>query len=260
MTVSLNRISKKTQEALIQMNGLTLSHQAAELRLALTTVRAYRSTLIKAGMLKSRVKRFADFTPDQIDRVRRLASYGYSHSGIAQLTEFSVPQVGRICKEHNIKTGEGYWTLADLEQVMGIPESTVERWRDEEWITPQLTKEVGGRRRSRRSVRQLVTRRDMVDFLTIRAAWPSYQPSNINDPELRQAAEMMRCSARGRWVPLSDVADMAGIYFTRVARRMKNGWLADWEWTTIGRARYLWMPDGSMLPPYIERWKGRKQK
>lgn len=254
MTATLARIPKPTREALIKMCGFSLDHQAAELGLSRYQVKRYRSALIAAGQLEPRKPRVRIFPPEQVAHVRRLASYGYSHVGIAQIVELSETQVKRLCDRHGITTGVGFWSMSDLEQIMGVSRWAVAVWQKQEWITPQPAKDTSNRKR-RSGIYHRITRREMVSFLTIRAAWPSYHPDRINDPELRQTAEMLRRNARGRWVSLREVADMACVEVTCITGRRKNGWLADWEWTGYGRGIYLWMPDGSVLPPYIERPK-----
>lgn len=253
----MRHIAEDVQKALVRMADDPIAKIALRLKLAPTTVKAYRSAMIRAGKLQPR-KRIA--TPDDIARIRRLATQGLSLVGIAERVGISTDQTWRLMRREGITLGGDVWSLTELQRLFGVGRDTVRIWRAREWIAPTLIK--GDE--AKRGIAQRVSRSDLQRFVRERDAWPTYNPALIQDDALRALALRVRELAGGEWVQLTELANRAGIVPTAVDKRLSNGWLAGWEWTRVGNWRFVWWPAKQLLPPYVERdrfgWRKRRQE
>lgn len=253
------RISETTQAALRELACRPLKEQAKQLGLSLTTVKTYRSALIRAGLLHPAPRPDAVSASD-IARIRRLAALGYSHRGIAECVGISPRWVTELAQQHGIYVGKekrGVWTMTGLEALFDVPDSVVELWRVRGWLHPHTS--LPGREGSH-GVYLYVDRASLQSFIREeRAAWLTYRPEALADEQLRALAIRVRELAGGRWVHSTEVAERAG--FNKIAtvwKRCSLGWLDGWEWVSIGRSRYLWWPDGAELPPYERKERSDK--
>jgi DNA-binding transcriptional MerR regulator len=254
--VQLRQINPATQSQLIALADMPIPEQARQLGLTPCTVKTYRSTLIRAGLIRPRAR---TATPDDIARMRRLAGQGLSLAGIAERIGISTEQCWRVMRREGIALHGEHWGLRALEQLFDVSRNVVEQWRDENWLT--LIPARG--ETFQKGVAQQASRADLTRFLHVRAAWPSYTPARVADPALRALAEQIRSYAGGAWVPLIEVAQRAGIEPHAVRKRAATSpWLAGWDWTRIGRAWFLWWPTGATLPVYVPRdaWQTRRAR
>lgn len=254
MSVAIHNIPEPTRAALIAMERTPIREQAESLGLAYTTVKQYRSAMIKAGLVRPLTK---CATAADVRRLRVLAANGYGIAGAAQCLEMSDSQVAELASRHKIRFGHGWWHLTGLESLMGVSEDAITHWRAREWLTPQASSEPRGKRHGYRGIYLRVNHRDLVAFLSIREAWMTYAPEGIQDAELRRIAQMYRDTAGGRWVSAKELAGMAYLHITSLRKRLARGW-PGWEMARYGRMRFFWMPTGAALPPYIEQSKARK--
>lgn len=254
--ITIAQIPLAVRQQLQRLADRPLAEQAMRLDLARTTIKTYRSALIRAGLLQPRARQA---TPEDIARMRRLADQGLSLAGIAERIGISTEQCWRVMRREGIARGREVWNLGAIARLFDVSRDATEQWRDAGWLT--LTPARGDE--FQRGIPQRATRADLVRFVHERAAWPSYSPSRIADSALCELAEAARRHAGGAWVPLADVAERAGIVAHAVRKRATTtDWLAGWEWTQIGRAWYLWWPNGATLPPYTPRdaWETRRAR
>lgn len=242
--LTLNDVPASTQKKLIEYAHKPLRWIAKRLKLSHNTVKAYRSAMIKGGLIASRRRHVTD---EDIARIRRLAAYGYSLVGIAERMDMPRGTIWRITRQCHIELcPSDMWSLTDLERLFQISDKMPNIWRRHGWIvgTPASGDEPA------RGVTLWLTRRELQHLVRTQDAWPTFNPWHIRDADLRADAVRCRELAGGRWVSLAEVCAAAGVQYGTISKREANGWLDGWRWVRIGRARWLWWPDGAILPPY----------
>jgi lambda repressor-like predicted transcriptional regulator len=239
-------ISEDIRKALIKMNGRPLRQQAEQLGLAPTTIRNYRSALIKVGLLPP-MRRSA--VPEDVERIRRLIQRGMSLAGVAERVGISTDTCWRIMRRHKIARTAEVWSGREIMALFGVHRRTLVHWRNEGWLALLQTR--GDQFTS--GAPQRATRDDLVRFLHVREAWPAYVPNLITDPALRALALQVRRVAGGEWVGLKELAARARLSIDATAKRLRKGWLGAWPQTLHGRERFVWWPAGAPLPEYVER-------
>lgn len=88
--------------------------------------------------------------------------------------------------------------------------------------------------------KMLITEQAVLDFLAVREQWPSWEASDITDPDLRAEAERIRAEAGGHWVMLADWAREQGYSATAARQWVSAGLLVV---HTYGRVYYVWSTD-----------------
>lgn len=104
------------------------------------------------------------------------------------------------------------------------------------------------KRRAPQQRKVLITEQAVLDFLAVRAEWPSYDPADITDPDLRAEALRLRAEAGGHWLKLADWARARGYTPAAAQQWVAAGVLPA---ITYGRVLYGWSADldGWQPPP-----------
>lgn len=249
--MNIDRVPVATRDQLRKLSDLPISTQAKRLGLSPNTIRAYRSAMIRSGLLQPKIR---SATPADEARIARLAARGLSVRGITERVGLGRVQVSEVLRSVD-RTGER-WGLKALVALFGVSDEAVRAWRDAGWLalTPARGDEYV------KGVAQVASRDELRRFIHVREAWPSYSPALIVDEELRALALQVRRLAGGEWLSLTEIACRASIGVEAVPKRMRHGWLADWPQTRCGRARFVWVPTGAEMPEYVERdpWTKRR--
>ena len=253
--VRLSTIRPELRRRLRALNDLPLDAQAQRLGLSRPQVERLRSTLIQAGELPSKRRALA---ADGAARIRRLAGHGLRIADIAARMELSYERTLRLMRQHGIVMPEvERWTIAHLERLLGVTDDAIYLWIERGWLP---TRDAADERDVRKRYR-VITRQDLQRFLHERDAWPSYEPRLCQDDALRELGEALRRHAGGRWLSRKELAREAGLAPNSLNSRLDGGWLSGWRWVRHRRARYVWWPDGALLPaPQGDRWASRRAR
>jgi len=107
-------------------------------------------------------------------------------------------------------------------------------------------------------------RADVIRFVHDRRYWPLVAPGMMGDPVYRTVAETLRRNAGGRWLTMSEIANLACVAPSTASERVQGGWLDGLEQTTWGTDRWWWLPTGASLPVlpdgYIARLRRQRRR
>lgn len=221
---------------------VSIAEQAQRLNSTINSVRRIQYLLNKAGVITGRLSKAARERRKGRDamlaeRIARLAADGATAPSIAK--QLKQP-LGRIT--HIIRKLGGMQALrADvysLEQVATmfcVTWATAHNWVKQGWLTAKRNTGAG--------CVFAVNRFDLIAFIGVRPAWPSYAPQLIRDDELRERALQVQQSAGGRWYSRREISIRAGVHLETVRHWREKGYLQDMEATTYGHATYYWLPD-----------------
>jgi hypothetical protein len=98
-----------------------------------------------------------------------------------------------------------------------------------------------------------ITRRELRGLVVKRLAWAWLEPKAIVDPELRDLAVRGQEAAGGRWYTAGEIAQWACLTRSGALSRLRRGWLREWPQTVANKAKLVWVPNHTTLPP----WRGR---
>lgn len=224
----------------------SIADQAAHLNSTINSVRRIQYLLNKAGVITGRLSKAARERRKGRDamlaeRIARLAADGATAPSIAK--QLKQP-LGRIT--HIIHTLGGMqalrgdvFNLDEVANLFQVTWATARNWVKQGWLTAKRNTGAG--------CVFAVRRFDLIAFIAVRPAWPSYAPQLIRDEELRERALQVQKAAGGRWYSRREIAIRAGVHLETVRHWREKGYLQDMETTTYGHATYYWLPDGHPL-------------
>lgn len=240
----------------------TAREQAEALGVTHHTVLAYRSLLVRAGLLDpARRAEFRRYTEAERERAARLARQGLTLQEIADAlgrpvgkTSQLLAPLGGIRRLRAEGRADAWFSAEQAAVLMGVHPGTIRDWlahgalvadRTKPQLTAsgQLRKSVQG---NRHGVHR-ITRAALCEFVRERSWWMTYGVRGIQDQDIRQLAETVRRAARGAWVKLRSVAPPVSTTTYVVWRA--EGWPGPgWEVIRRGTADWLWLPEGSAPP------------
>ena len=243
----------------------TTIQQGQALGLHEKTIRKYRSSLYRAGLLDQAASVYTqrlERSRMQTERVVRLLRSGQGVTDVMEATGLSKLFIYELCEAHGgvaaLRASSGIISLAAAATLLGMSFDALRQCVDlgylivgrHAWNVPGATD--GARTRYRKThtdrSRFCVTRADLYDFLRERYAWPRYSVHTIADPDLKQYAALQQRTAGGVWRSRNELAHMAGVHEDTAALAIKRGWLTGWEQTIFGRVTFYWHPNGVVVP------------
>lgn len=225
---------------------VSIADQAAHLNSTINSVRQIQSRLNKAGVITGRLSKAArDRRKGRdamlVERIRRLTADGVTRDTIAKQLKQPVGRVMSIIRSiggaQPLRTGT--YTLDEVAAMFQVTWANAHNWVKQGWLKATRSKGVG---------RLFAVRRfDLIAFIAVRPAWPSYAPQLIRDEELKERALAAQKAAGGKWYSRREISIRAGVHLETVRHWREKGYLADMEATTYGHATYYWLPDGHPL-------------
>lgn len=224
----------------------SIADQAAHLNSTINSVRRIQYLLNKAGVITGRLSKAARERRKCRDamlaeRIARLAADGATAPSIAKQLKQPLGRITHIIRKlggMQALRGDVY-NLDEVANLFQVTWATARNWVKQGWLT--------AKRNPRPCSVFAVRRFDLIAFIAVRAAWPSYAPQLIRDEELRSRALQVQQSAGGRWYSRREIAIRAGVHLETVRHWREKGYLQDMEATTYGHATYYWLPDGHPL-------------
>lgn len=190
------------------------------------------------------------WTEEELAALRELAAEGLPPAAIgyqmrarygrsAKATKNKIIELGGVDALRGERTFFQH-SLGGVCRLMGEDISTVSTWVQRGWL------EATRYRRRRKAERTsgpmyLVADTALHAFLSVEAAWPSYNPAQIADPDLRAEAERLRAEAGGGWVKGVDLMREL-CYCAHDAARMIHGYPGEKRTLMWKSAIYLWAP------------------
>lgn len=185
----------------------TMTLQAADLAVSLTSVNRWRVTLRRAGWVDPQRRAGVPRIPAaEAGACARLYVAGYSAGAIATMRELPRARVEGALKKARAAERQRATTFSgeQVAALFGIHPSLVQGWVRAGWLPDH-------RHRAHRGIRHLWDRVEIVAFLRDRRSWAAWAPTQITDPELRRIAERARAAAGGQWYQHGEIADLLGV-------------------------------------------------
>lgn len=202
------------------------------------------------------MRAYTRWTDEELAALRELAAEGLTATAIAYQLRArygrSLPstyhQIARAGGVEALRGGRVFRMRSQrqLAELFGEDPKLVRIWVERGWL--DVLRYRRRRTRERRGgPTMLISDIALQAFLAVEAAWPSYDPACIADPDWRAEAERLRAAAGGGWVRVADLARQ--LHYTPTGFRR--------AWSSYPYARrvtqwrgdnYLWAPD---VPAFV---------
>lgn len=241
------RIGLKTAAYIIESYQTTsIADQAAYLGKTPGAVRHIQYKLSQAGAIVARLSLAARERRKArdgmlVERVRQCVADGLTIDRIAKELKQPEGRIERIVEElggaQSLRTS--VYSLDQVAALFQVTAENVHRWIDCDWLKAARNNKPGSTFAIRRC--------DLIAFVAVRPAWPSYAPRLIKDEELRERALAAQIDAGGRWYSRQEIAQRSGVHLETPRFWDEKGYLAELETTTYGRTIYYWLPNNHPL-------------
>lgn len=241
------RIGLQTAAYIIETyQTVPIAEQAAHLGKTPESVRHLHHKLGHAGAIVARLSKAARERRKArdamlVERVRRLVSDGLTIDRIAKTLKQPEGRVACIVEElggtQQLRTN--VYSLDQVAALFQVTAENVHRWIDCDWLKATRNNKAGSTFAVKRS--------DLIAFVTVRLAWPSYAPRLIKDEELRERAIAAQASTTGKWYSRQEIAQRSGVHLETPRFWDEKGYLTELETTTYGRTIYYWLPNNHPL-------------
>jgi transposase len=255
----INRQPYTPEEIEILINTYTTHstrEQAAIIGRSVASVVQKRCILIKKALVDPKCrKKQRLWTDNERYLIEELIIQGYSINHIAQrLTDRSADAIrgfilysGRTLRE--MRSGLfAVRGVCDVARLFGVHPNTVVRWIGKHWLYAR--RNIGQQKKHRQRYARLITDESIQKFMTVREAWPTWEPAWIHDSDWNREAMDIRKAARGRWIRPRDAAKMLYYSEKTILYWLNRG---KWQVTTMkhGKHWYIWLSDTMPLTsPY----------
>jgi len=241
------RIGLKTAAYIIETyQTVPIAEQAAHLGKTPGAVRHIQYKLSQAGAIVARLSLAARERRKArdgmlVERVRQLAADGMTIDGIAKALRQPEGRieciVGELGGVQQLRTN--VYSLEQVATLFQVTPEVARQWIDQAWLKATRNNKPGSTFAIRRC--------DLLAFVNVRAAWPSYAPRLIKDEELRERAIAAQASATGKWYSRQEIAQRSGVHLETPRFWDEKGYLAELETTTYGKTIYYWLPNNHPL-------------
>lgn len=249
---------------LVQTNAThTTPQQAKLLGMTVNSIRGRRGHLKKRGLLPDTERAYGRaWTEDERAELESLLMEGMPIKRIAKRLRRGIPAIysqisrrGGSVRAIRTAIGLGVRSACKVGRLLGVADTTVALWIERGWLTARRdnTWRDHNKAKARKHGRPhyLVTDEALMNFMAVRAAWPSWQVERIKDEDWRTYAADIR--AAGAW--LSTLAVAARYHYTDST---VNGWYQRGEMAGVAtvvwrQTRYFWSADLEHFIPPQER-------
>lgn len=240
---------------LIALDGLSIKDQAARTGLAYATITDYRQMLRAEGLLPP-VARCS------LDDIAEYIQDGLSVNDIARKLKVHPDSVSRRLRDARVRIADlrdaglaRVHTAVDVARLMGVSHATVRQWIARGWLHGRRNH--GGQPAKHPKKRKwLITEQALIAFLSVREAWPGWQPASVRDPDLRAEASRLRIASGGHWLKVADLARRCGYHSNYGDDWVRLGLLSSARVMRYGRAWYVWSVDVADFDPtrHLRAW------